>query len=161
MTEVVKDQGLALVHPVTLGYVCNPVAVELHVSPLSVLAPHHQHASCPYPAVAVSGHPRGSRRALRGRARLRPPRAAYSAHFANHDSREFACTRVSEVGVWGAKRRQTGSSPPPAFLRRGPARSNRCRPPARRVRPFRPAPRLRPARRTFARSPARRPLRPR
>src|SRR5215213_7756002 len=36
MTEVVKDQGFALVHPVTLGYVCNPVPVELHVSPPSL-----------------------------------------------------------------------------------------------------------------------------
>src|SRR5215217_8080537 len=35
MTEVVKDYGFALVYPVTLGYVCNPVPVELHVSPLS------------------------------------------------------------------------------------------------------------------------------
>src|SRR5215203_4643642 len=53
MTEVIMDWGIALVHPVTLGYVCNPVPVELHVSsPLSVL----HRAS--YPAVPVSGHPR-------------------------------------------------------------------------------------------------------
>src|SRR5215211_517543 len=39
MTEVVKDKGFALVYPVTLGYVCNPVPVELHVSPLSARSP--------------------------------------------------------------------------------------------------------------------------
>ena len=35
--------------------------------------PTGQRASYSYPAVPVSGHPRGSRRVLRGRARLRPP----------------------------------------------------------------------------------------
>ena len=57
MTEVVKVQGFAPVHPVTLGYVRNPVPVELHVSPLSP----PPRAFCPYPAVAVSGDPRASR----------------------------------------------------------------------------------------------------
>ena len=41
MAEVVKDQGFALVHPVTLGYVCDPVPVDLHVFSL-LLAPHHR-----------------------------------------------------------------------------------------------------------------------
>src|SRR3712207_1339333 len=53
MPEVVKDQGFALVHPVTLGYVCNPVPVELHLSPPSLLA-SHRYASYPYPTVATA-----------------------------------------------------------------------------------------------------------
>ena len=62
-TEVipVKDQGFALVYPVTLGYVCNPVPIELHVSPLSVLAPRHRaHLTLtrPCPSAAILADPR-------------------------------------------------------------------------------------------------------
>jgi hypothetical protein len=53
MTEVVEDKVFALVHPVTLGYVCNSVPVELHVSLLSLPTTAHLTLTRPCPSAAI------------------------------------------------------------------------------------------------------------